>query len=92
MADATAFRKRSLPPPPSPDEQVELGRGPTGKTDGRSLRRTGRTELVATRFTREYKQLLFDLAAAHEIKLVEVIEQALDLYADRHPPRRVRTA
>lgn len=52
------------------------------KVDGRRLRRTGRTEQLATRVTREFKKRLYDVAERDGLLLVEVLEKALDAYEE----------
>lgn len=48
-----------------------------GKIDGRSLRRTGRTEQLAVRVTAKTKEAYQAYAARHDILLAEVLERAL---------------
>lgn len=46
----------------------------------RPKRRTGRTEPFATRVTPEFHQRLKLLAAQDDLKIVELLEKALDAY------------
>lgn len=51
-----------------------------GRIDGRTLRRTGRTVQFATRVSLEFDDRLRRLAQRDGLKLVEVLEHALDIY------------
>ena len=64
----------SEPPhdPPPPNAQYRI--------DGRSLRRTGRTLQLATRVSWEFDDKLRHIAQRDGLKLVEVLERALDAY------------
>ena len=59
-------------PPPPRDAQDRI--------DGRSLRRTGRTLQLATRVSWEFDDKLRRIAQRDRLKLVEVLERALDAY------------
>ena len=48
--------------------------------DGRTLRKTGRTQQLATRVTPEFYRRLRITAARDGLKMVEVLERALDRY------------
>jgi hypothetical protein len=50
------------------------------RIDGRSLRRTGRTLQLATRVSWEFDNKLRRIAQRDGLKLVEVLERALDAY------------
>ena len=50
------------------------------RIDGRSLRRTGRTLQLATRVSWEFDDKLRRIAQRDGLKLVEVLERALDTY------------
>jgi hypothetical protein len=50
------------------------------RIDGRSLRRTGRTVQFATRVSLDFDERLRHLAQREGLKLVEVLERALDAY------------
>jgi len=50
------------------------------RIDGRSLRRTGRTLQLATRVSWEFDDKLRRIAQRDRLKLVEVLERALDAY------------
>jgi hypothetical protein len=51
-----------------------------GRIDGRSLRKTGRTVQFATRVSLDFDDRLRQIAQRDGIKLVEVLERALDAY------------
>ena len=48
--------------------------------DGRALRKTGRTQQLATRVTPEFYRRLRLAAARDGLKMVEVLERGLDRY------------
>ena len=50
------------------------------RIDGRSLRKTGRTVQLATRVSWEFDTKLRQIAQRDGLKLVEVLERALDAY------------
>jgi hypothetical protein len=50
------------------------------RVDGRSLRRTGRTLQLATRVSWEFDDKLRRIAQRDGLKLVEVLERALEAY------------
>ena len=50
------------------------------RIDGRTLRKTGRTVQFATRVSEDFDDRLRHIAQRDGIKLVEVLERALDLY------------
>jgi len=52
------------------------------RIDGRSLRRTGRTLQLATRVSWEFDDKLRRIAQRDGLKLVEVLERALDAYEE----------
>jgi hypothetical protein len=52
--------------------------------DGRSARRSGRTLQFATRVTPEFDDRLRSIAERDRKLLVEVLEDALDAYEERH--------
>ena len=58
-------------------ERTTLESPKTQKIDRRTLRRTGRTELLSVRVTAELKAEVHALAAADNLLVAEVIEQAL---------------
>jgi hypothetical protein len=60
----------NIPPP----------RDPQYRLDGRSLRRTGRTLQLATRVSWEFDDKLRRIAQRDGLKLVEVLERALEAY------------
>ena len=52
------------------------------RIDGRSLRRTGRTVQFATRVSEEWDDKLRRIAQRDGLKLVEVLERALEAYEE----------
>jgi hypothetical protein len=78
MAQFKPRQGPKLPPPPSPDAATENLRAPevapTPVQDGRSAKATGRTKQLATRVREEFYDELKQYAAAHRLKLVEVLE------------------
>jgi hypothetical protein len=52
------------------------------RIDGRSLRKTGRTIQLATRVSWEFDEKLRYIAQRDGLKLVEVLEQALEAYEE----------
>jgi len=50
------------------------------KVDGRSARATGRTQQFATRVTPEWHETVTRIAEEQGLKLVEVLERALNAY------------
>jgi hypothetical protein len=72
------LRAPEIAPLPSP---VEVGTesGPR-RRDARSLRRTNRTLPFATRVSPEFDNRLRDIAERDGLKLVELLERALDAY------------
>jgi hypothetical protein len=54
------------------------------RRDGRSARRSGRTLQFATRVTPEFDDRLRSIAERDGKLLVEVLEDALDAYEERH--------
>jgi len=96
MADVSKLKKigkyNSLGTPPTADEasknletpELVLGNtqksGPVIRRDARTLRRTNRTLPFATRVSPEFDCRLRDIAERDGLKLVEVLEKALDAY------------
>ena len=87
------------PPVASPRDQPDSGTrsahraGPsppyTGRLDGRTMRRSGRTVQFATRVSPEFDQRIRQIAMRDGVLLVEVLERALDAYEaslKKHPP------
>jgi hypothetical protein len=66
-----SFKPQGDPPQPH-DAQYRI--------DGRSLRRTGRTLQLATRVSWEFDDKLRRIAQRDGLKLVEVLERALEAY------------
>ena len=64
-------------PLPLPATAVEQ---PRARRDGRTLRRTNRTIAFATRVSADFDDRLRDIAERDGLKLVEILERALDAY------------
>jgi hypothetical protein len=62
---------------------VRVGEGGPHR-DGRSARRSGRTLQFATRVTPEFDDRLRSIAERDRKLLVEVLEDAIDAYEERH--------
>jgi hypothetical protein len=60
---------------------------PRARRDGRTLRRTNRTIAFATRVSAEWDDRIRDIAERDGLKLVEVLEKALDAYENRRRKR-----
>ena len=70
-------------PPAAPARQPnDLANPPVDpeRLDGRTMRRTGRTFQLATRVSWEFDAKLRRIAQREHLKLVEVLERALDAY------------
>ena len=96
MADLSKFKKgRGLGAPPSLSEAspnlaapevaptpppVREAKAPARKIDGRTLRKTNRTVAFATRVTEDFDNRVREIAKASGLKIVEVLEAALDAY------------
>jgi len=90
MVDMSKLKRRSLPPPPKPDEASPNLGAPehapvvpasfTSRIDGRSARRSNRTVQFATRVTAEFDNRIRAIATRDGLLLVEVMEQALEAY------------
>lgn len=68
-----------------PEKVVEAGKSrqaiyDEGRIDGRTLRKTGRIVQFATRVSLDFDDRLRHIAQRDGIKLVEVLERALDAY------------
>ncbi len=46
--------------------------------DGRSLRKTGRTEQLATKVRPEIKAMIYELAQSYGMPINEIIEQSIE--------------
>jgi hypothetical protein len=96
MADLSKFKKgRGLGAPPSLSEAspnlaapeiaptpplVLEAKAPARKVDGRTLRKTNRTVAFATRVTEDFDNRVREIAETSGLKIVEVLEAALDAY------------
>jgi predicted DNA-binding ribbon-helix-helix protein len=50
------------------------------EVDGRTLKKTGRTHQLATRVTPDFYDKVRSLAARDRLKIVELLEKAIELY------------
>jgi hypothetical protein len=82
MVDISKVKSRLGSPPGAVKGNLRQPEEMPPITDGRSLRATGRTAQLSTRVTPEKLHLLRQLAARDQITMAEVIERALDLYAN----------
>jgi hypothetical protein len=94
MADVSKFKKTRLGPPPAANEASTNLAAPESapaappsipaagyhRRDGRSARKTNRTLPFATRVSQAFDERLRDIADRDGLKLVEVLERALDAY------------
>ena len=68
------------PAPANPPEEASTPAAHGRRLDGRSLRKTGRTLQLATRVSWEFDEKLRRIAQRDGLKLVEVLERALEAY------------
>lgn len=92
MVDVSKLKRKSLPPPPAPEDASPNLAAPEHapaapsssaqpeRMDGRSARRSNRTVQFATRVTKQFDDRIRAIAARDGLMLVEVIERALDAY------------
>jgi len=82
-APAALSRAEAVPvwkPVGEPQDDTAPPRDAQYRIDGRSLRRTGRILQLATRVSWEFDDKLRRIAQRDGLKLVEVLERALDAY------------
>ena len=89
MADLSKFKKKNLGVPPSLSDAGNNLSAPEiapldDYVDGRTKRKTGRTEQLATRVTSDFHKKVKMLAARDELKIVELLEKSIDLYESKH--------
>ena len=89
MADLSKFKKKNLGTPPSLSDAGDNLSAPEiapfdDYVDGRTKRKTGRTEQLATRVTSEFHKKVKMLAARDELKIVELLEKSIDLYENKY--------
>ena len=87
MADLSKLKRRNTLGDPPPVEEAsqnlqapEIVEASPRRIDGRSLRKTGRTLQLATRVSWEFDTKLRQIAQRDGLKLVEVLERALEAY------------
>jgi len=84
MVDISKLKKKSRlgSPPLSSAVKNNLYQPETleGEIDGRSLRRTNRTQQLATRVTPDFYNKIRVLAARDKVKIVELLERAIEIY------------
>ncbi|CNF38269.1 hypothetical protein D5F51_22440 (plasmid) [Yersinia hibernica] len=97
VADVSKLRKgkSKLGTPPSMDEAAtslaapEIAPAPIDehrpyiRRDGRSARKTNRTLAFATRVTPEFDESIRDIAEREDLKIVEVLEAALEALKEK---------
>ena len=86
--------RKTLPDPPAPssapgnltapETAPASGRVRAKPIDGRTLRRTGRTEQFATRVRPEFRNEIAEIAEATNKKYNEILEECLVLYRREH--------
>lgn len=94
MADFGKLKDKKQPSPPPMDEamslapETSLAAAPAPaaakRRDGRSANKTGRTVPFATRVSEHFDGQLRDIAERDGLKLVEVLEKALEAYEREH--------
>lgn len=84
MVDISKLKKKSrLGTPPSSSAVKNNLRQPEileEEIDKRTLRKTGRTHQLATRVTPDFYNKIRIIAARDRIKIVELLERAIDIY------------
>lgn len=83
MNDWQKLKRHKLETPPSLSEatsHLQLPEIIGEKVDKRTLRKTGRTEQFATRVSKEWLEKIKGIAERENLKLVEVLEKALECY------------
>jgi hypothetical protein len=78
-------RRATVPsqePANTPEDATPQPPHPQRRIDGRSLRKTGRTLQLATRVSWEFDEKLRSIAQRDGLKLVEVLERALEAYEE----------
>lgn len=78
--DTSAGLKESPAAVPLPEQSTQE---PYLKRDGRSMRKTNRTIPFATRVSAEFDQRFRDIAYQEDLKIVELLEKALQAYAEK---------
>lgn len=92
MAHFDKLKDKKQPSPPPMDEamslapETSLAASPAAakRRDGRSANKTGRTVPFATRVSEHFDGQLRDIAERDGLKLVEVLEKALEAYEREH--------
>lgn len=74
---ATSLTAPEIAPAPIDDHQPYIRR------DGRSARKTNRTLAFATRVTPEFDEAIRDIADKENLKIVEVLEEALEALKEK---------
>lgn len=91
---ATSLNSPEIAPAPGNSAEVkesssavsipeQLTQEPYIKRDGRSMRKTNRTIPFATRVSAEFDQRFRDIAYQEDLKIVELMEKALQAYAEK---------
>lgn len=80
MANFGSIKKSKLgAPPPVEDIKGNINQPEVAPTDGRN-KKTGRTYQLSTRVHPDFYFRLREIAARDRLKMVEVLEEAMDLY------------
>ena len=64
--------------------EIEKSENHSTKTDKHTLNKTGRIHQLGTRVRKEFLKKLKKLARKEKLKYVEVLEKALDYYAEKN--------
>lgn len=84
MANFNNIRKSKLGIPPSVEEiKGNISQPEVAPLDGRSLRKTGRTYQLSTRVHPDFYFRLREIAARDRLRMVEVLEEAMELYEQK---------
>lgn len=87
------LKKKRLEVPPTLAEtasNLQLPEVIGEKVDKRTLRKTGRTEQFATRVSPEWLEKVKEIAKREDLKLVEVLERALEIYERQSKNRTIK--
>lgn len=84
------MKKSKLGIPPSVEEiKGNIAQPEVAPTDGRN-KKTGRTYQLSTRVHPDFYFKLREIAARDRLKMVEVLEEAMDLYEQKKLDENVR--
>lgn len=83
VAPAPDMTEAAKEPPAALTAQVQKNEESYVKRDGRSMRKTNRTIPFATRVSAEFDQRFRDIAFEEDLKIVELLEKALQAYEEK---------